>query len=291
MCLLCCSFYSIERCTQGAAYVLSTLRCAGQKLKQQPRLQEPLATLVVNKLRGNLKVVAIKAPGFGERKTSYLEDIAIMTGATLVKDELGVTLETATEEVRRRGYSCLSKHYRRRHTHRNVCCSAFDAITRSMLLRCAAACARTPAASLVSALPSAALRPNCEPLLPRRSLALRTRSPSARTRARLSRGPATRTTSRRASRRSRTCSARQSRTTRRRSSTSASRASRAALRSSRCACSGRLSCFAWCVALGERHAHLSGGAAVKQASAACSGRRTMRSSYAASSRRRATARM
>lgn len=47
--------------------------------------QEPLATLVVNKLRGNLKVIAVKAPGFGERKTSYLEDIAIMTGATLVK--------------------------------------------------------------------------------------------------------------------------------------------------------------------------------------------------------------
>ena len=62
-------------------------------------MQEPLATLVVNKLRGNLKVIAIKAPGFGERKTSYLEDIAIMTGATLVKDELGVTLEKATEEV------------------------------------------------------------------------------------------------------------------------------------------------------------------------------------------------
>jgi chaperonin GroEL (HSP60 family) len=43
-------------------------------------LQEALATLVVNKLRGTLKVVAVKAPGFGERKTSYLEDIAILTG-------------------------------------------------------------------------------------------------------------------------------------------------------------------------------------------------------------------
>ena len=43
--------------------------------------QEALATLVVNKLRGTLKVVAVKAPGFGERKTSYLEDIAILTGA------------------------------------------------------------------------------------------------------------------------------------------------------------------------------------------------------------------
>ena len=45
-----------------------------------PRLQEALATLVVNKLRGTLKVVAVKAPGFGERKSSYLEDIAILTG-------------------------------------------------------------------------------------------------------------------------------------------------------------------------------------------------------------------
>ena len=75
------------------SHVCTHSRCA---------VQEPLATLVVNKLRGNLKVIAIKAPGFGERKTSYLEDIAIMTGATLVKDELGVTLENATEEVRMR---------------------------------------------------------------------------------------------------------------------------------------------------------------------------------------------
>merc|ERR1719252_252877 len=54
--------------------------------------QEALSTLVVNKLRGNINVVAVKAPGFGERKTQYLEDIAIMTGASLVKDELGVNL-------------------------------------------------------------------------------------------------------------------------------------------------------------------------------------------------------
>ncbi|MEW5298998.1 MAG: hypothetical protein WDW36_002059 [Sanguina aurantia] len=61
--------------------------------------QEALATLVVNKLRGTLKVVAVKAPGFGERKSSYLEDIAILTGATLVKDELGITIDKAGEEV------------------------------------------------------------------------------------------------------------------------------------------------------------------------------------------------
>ena len=61
--------------------------------------QEALATLVVNKLRGNLKVVAMKAPGFGERKTSYLEDIAILTGAQVVKDELGLSLDKVGEEV------------------------------------------------------------------------------------------------------------------------------------------------------------------------------------------------
>lgn len=46
-----------------------------------------------------LQVVAVKAPGFGERKTSYLEDIAILTGGQLVKDELGINLEKAGEEV------------------------------------------------------------------------------------------------------------------------------------------------------------------------------------------------
>ncbi|KAK9839442.1 hypothetical protein WJX81_002450 [Elliptochloris bilobata] len=61
--------------------------------------QEALATLVVNKLRGSLKVVAVKAPGFGERKSSYLEDIAILTGAQVVKDELGLTLDKVGEEV------------------------------------------------------------------------------------------------------------------------------------------------------------------------------------------------
>ncbi|GBF87517.1 chaperonin [Raphidocelis subcapitata] len=61
--------------------------------------QEALATLVVNKLRGTLKVVAVKAPGFGERKTSYLEDIAILTGGQLIKEELGITLDKAGEEV------------------------------------------------------------------------------------------------------------------------------------------------------------------------------------------------
>ncbi len=55
---------------------------------------EALATLVVNKLRGTLKVVAVKAPGFGDRRKSMLEDIAIVTGGKAIFEELGVSLET-----------------------------------------------------------------------------------------------------------------------------------------------------------------------------------------------------
>ena len=55
---------------------------------------EALATLVVNKLRGTLKVVAVKAPGFGDRRKAMLEDIAIVTGGTAIFEELGVNLET-----------------------------------------------------------------------------------------------------------------------------------------------------------------------------------------------------
>jgi chaperonin GroEL len=61
--------------------------------------QEALATLVVNKLRGALKVVAIKAPGFGERKSQYLDDIAILTGATVVREEIGLALDKVGREV------------------------------------------------------------------------------------------------------------------------------------------------------------------------------------------------
>jgi chaperonin GroEL len=55
---------------------------------------EALATLVVNKLRGTLKVVAVKAPGFGDRRKAQLEDIAIVTGGTAIFEELGIKLET-----------------------------------------------------------------------------------------------------------------------------------------------------------------------------------------------------
>ena len=56
---------------------------------------EALATLVVNKLRGGLKVVAVKAPGFGDRRKAMLEDIAILTGGTVVSEERGFSLENA----------------------------------------------------------------------------------------------------------------------------------------------------------------------------------------------------
>ena len=54
---------------------------------------EALATLVVNKLRGSLKVAAVKAPGFGDRRKAMLEDVAIVTGGTAIFDELGIKLE------------------------------------------------------------------------------------------------------------------------------------------------------------------------------------------------------
>ena len=59
---------------------------------------EALATLVVNNMRGTVKVAAVKAPGFGERRKALMQDIAILTGATVISDELGLTLEKATLE-------------------------------------------------------------------------------------------------------------------------------------------------------------------------------------------------
>ncbi len=57
---------------------------------------EALATLVVNKMRGNLNVLAVKAPGFGDRRKAMLEDIAMLTGGTLVTEDIGLTLEAVT---------------------------------------------------------------------------------------------------------------------------------------------------------------------------------------------------
>ncbi|WP_339611374.1 chaperonin GroEL [uncultured Planktosalinus sp.] len=60
---------------------------------------EALATLVVNKLRGSLKIAAVKAPGFGDRRKAMLEDIAILTGGTVISEERGFTLENATVDM------------------------------------------------------------------------------------------------------------------------------------------------------------------------------------------------
>jgi len=60
---------------------------------------EALATLVVNKLRGSLKIAAVKAPGFGDRRKSMLEDIAILTGGTVISEERGFTLENVTIDM------------------------------------------------------------------------------------------------------------------------------------------------------------------------------------------------
>jgi len=60
---------------------------------------EALATLVVNKLRGGLKIAAVKAPGFGDRRKAMLEDIAILTGGNVVSEDLGIKLETVTIDM------------------------------------------------------------------------------------------------------------------------------------------------------------------------------------------------
>src|SRR5512145_901019 len=60
---------------------------------------EAIATLVVNKLRGGLKVAAVKAPGFGDRRKAMLEDIAILTGGQLISEDLGIKLESVTLQM------------------------------------------------------------------------------------------------------------------------------------------------------------------------------------------------
>ncbi len=60
---------------------------------------EALATLVVNKLRGGLKIAAVKAPGFGDRRKAMLEDISILTGGTVISEDLGIKLESVTLDM------------------------------------------------------------------------------------------------------------------------------------------------------------------------------------------------
>src|SRR5438093_11891599 len=60
---------------------------------------EALATLVVNKIRGTFRSASVKAPGFGDRRKAMLQDIAILTGATVISEEVGLKLENATMDL------------------------------------------------------------------------------------------------------------------------------------------------------------------------------------------------
>ena len=79
---------------------------------------EALATLVVNKLRGGLKVAAVKAPGFGDRRKAMLEDIAILTGGQVISEDLGIKLENVTLDMLGKAKKVLDRegehHHRRR---------------------------------------------------------------------------------------------------------------------------------------------------------------------------------
>ena len=80
---------------------------------------EALATLVVNKLRGGLKVAAVKAPGFGDRRKAMLEDIAVLTGGQVISEDLGIKLENVTLDHARPGQAGADRegehdHHRRR---------------------------------------------------------------------------------------------------------------------------------------------------------------------------------
>jgi chaperonin GroEL len=70
---------------------------------------EALATLVVNKLRGGLKIAAVKAPGFGDRRKAMLQDIAILTGAQVISDDLGMKLENVTLDMLGRAKKVIIK--------------------------------------------------------------------------------------------------------------------------------------------------------------------------------------
>ena len=78
---------------------------------------EALATLVVNKLRGGLKVAAVKAPGFGDRRKAMLQDLAILTGGEMIAEDLGIKLENVTIDMlgqRQEGVHRQGQHHHRR---------------------------------------------------------------------------------------------------------------------------------------------------------------------------------
>ncbi len=80
---------------------------------------EALATLVVNKLRGTFNAVAVKAPGFGDRRKAMLEDIAILTGGQVITEELGLDLKTA--DITSLGSCSESCCHKRQHNNRRRC--------------------------------------------------------------------------------------------------------------------------------------------------------------------------
>jgi len=77
---------------------------------------EALATLVVNKLRGGLKIAAVKAPGFGDRRKSMLQDIAILTGGQVISEDLGMKLENVTIDMLE-----ARQHHQGRNNNRRWC--------------------------------------------------------------------------------------------------------------------------------------------------------------------------
>ena len=80
---------------------------------------EALATLVVNKIRGTFKSVAVKAPGFGDRRKAMLQDIAILTGGQVISEEVGLKLETDRPRPARPGPQ--GRHHQGRDHHRRGC--------------------------------------------------------------------------------------------------------------------------------------------------------------------------
>eukprot|EP00747_Dinoflagellata_sp_TGD_P153774 gnl/TRDRNA2_/TRDRNA2_177434_c1_seq6.p1 gnl/TRDRNA2_/TRDRNA2_177434_c1~~gnl/TRDRNA2_/TRDRNA2_177434_c1_seq6.p1 ORF type:complete len:560 (-),score=-4.85 gnl/TRDRNA2_/TRDRNA2_177434_c1_seq6:1106-2785(-) len=99
-----CRLLLVDRSITGAREIIGQLEASIQG--NYPLLilaesidQEALATLIVNKLTSTLKVIAVKAPGYGNRRTSYLEDISILTGAKLIKADLGMRLENTDHSV------------------------------------------------------------------------------------------------------------------------------------------------------------------------------------------------
>ena len=97
---------------------------------------EALSTLIVNRLRGTFTCVAVKAPGFGDRRKDMLRDIAILTGGTVISEELGIELKDATMDMlgsRSSGQGHQGKH------HRSLTAQATSRLLQTVLPRSAVA--------------------------------------------------------------------------------------------------------------------------------------------------------